>query len=81
MRKEQVMLDQLTVSVRRLARSGLPGAAKRLSVPLVRVSAGHNQVLAVAQGDIAMLRGVTDAAADVADCTCPDACERDHANE
>jgi hypothetical protein len=27
------------------------------------------------------LRGVTPAAADVSECTCPEPCERDHANE
>ncbi|CAN5771417.1 hypothetical protein BH23CHL7_BH23CHL7_05640 [soil metagenome] len=30
---------------------------------------------------IASLRGISDAAADVAECTCPEPCERDHANE
>jgi hypothetical protein len=27
------------------------------------------------------LRGISDAAADVSECACPEACERDHANE
>jgi hypothetical protein len=32
-------------------------------------------------GDIGPLRGVTETAADLAPCTCPEPCERDHANE
>jgi len=36
---------------------------------------------AMRQAEIGMLRGVTDAAADVSECTCPELCERDHANE
>ena len=32
-------------------------------------------------GDVGALRGVTGASADVAECTCPEHCERDHANE
>jgi hypothetical protein len=32
-------------------------------------------------GDIGALRGVTEAAADLSECTCPEPCERDHANE
>ena len=37
--------------------------------------------LAASMGDTGALRGLTDAAADVAECTCPEPCERDHANE
>jgi len=33
------------------------------------------------QAEIGSLRGVTPAAADVSECTCPEPCERDHANE
>jgi hypothetical protein len=33
------------------------------------------------QAEIDSLRGVTPAAADVSECTCPEPCERDHANE
>ena len=33
------------------------------------------------QDEINSLRGVTPAAADVNECTCPEPCERDHANE
>jgi hypothetical protein len=49
-------------------------------VPLVRLE-GEDAPVAVAQTDIASLRGVTDSAADVSECTCPEPCERDHANE
>lgn len=74
------MLQQLSTSIRHLAR-GATWSANRSSEPWVRVGDGWADAVSVAQGDIAMLRGVTIAAADVADCTCPDACERDHANE
>jgi len=37
--------------------------------------------LAASLGDVGALRGLTDTAADLAPCTCPDECERDHANE
>jgi hypothetical protein len=33
------------------------------------------------QAEMGSLRGVTVAAADVNECTCPEPCERDHANE
>ena len=75
------MLDQLSMSVRRLTRNAIPVANRRLSVPNVRFGDGSVESVTVAQGDMAMLRGVTVAAADVAACTCPEACERDHANE
>ena len=31
--------------------------------------------------DTSALRGVSEATADLAECTCPGTCERDHANE
>lgn len=74
------MMEQLTDSVRRLARGAVAGTG-RMSAPLVRVGDLPAEAVVVAQGDIAMLRGVTAAAADQADCTCPEHCERDHANE
>jgi len=49
--------------------------------PLVRLDDTAEAPLTVAHTDIASLRGVTDAAADVSECTCPEPCERDHANE
>ena len=75
------MLQELSASIRQLARGAVWNTSGRRAEPLVRIGDGSAEALAVAQGDIAMLRGVTLAAADVADCTCPDACERDHANE
>lgn len=72
------MLDQLTASVRRWT-GGSSGS--RQPAPLVRLGDGEDHPVAVAQTDIGMLRGVTTAAADVAECTCPEPCERDHANE
>jgi hypothetical protein len=49
--------------------------------PLVRLDDTAEAPLTVAHTDIASLRGVTDAAADVSECMCPEPCERDHANE
>ena len=43
-------------------------------------SAGIEAVTA-SVAEIESLRGVTDAAADVSECVCPEPCERDHANE
>jgi hypothetical protein len=43
-------------------------------------SAADDPVLA-RQAEIGSLRGVTPAAADQSECTCPEPCERDHANE
>ena len=40
-----------------------------------------NVELVADMSDVGALRGVTDAAADLAPCTCPGPCERDHANE
>ena len=75
------MLQELSTSIRQLARGAVWSTNARRAEPLVRVGDGSAEALAVAQSDIAMLRGVTLAAADVAHCTCPEACERDHANE
>jgi hypothetical protein len=68
---------QLTESLRRWY-NPIP---RTPAVPLVGLGDGTDAPTAVAQTDIASLRGVTDAAADVSDCTCPEPCERDHANE
>jgi hypothetical protein len=79
-RKEREMLQQLTASVRRLTTT-IPRGGNASATPLVRLGDGSDAPVAVAQTDIGMLRGVTDAAADVSECTCPEQCERDHANE
>jgi hypothetical protein len=71
------MFDQLTESVRRFAGATSAGGSE----PLVRLGDGSDHPVAVAQTDIGMLRGVSEAAADVSECTCPEPCERDHANE
>ena len=71
------MLEQITSSIRRWT-SSLSGAGRP---PLVRLGNGFENAVAAAQTDIGSLRGVTRAAADTSACTCPDACERDHANE
>jgi hypothetical protein len=68
---------QLTESLRRWY-NPIP---RTREVSLVRLGDGSDAPVAVAQTDIASLRGVTDSAADVSECTCPDPCERDHANE
>ena len=70
------MLQELTTSVRRWA-----GIATHSKQPLVRVGDGPSDATHLAQQDIGSLRGVSDAAADQAPCTCPEPCERDHANE
>ena len=75
------MFEQLSSSVRRFAAAADPIESDRSSVPLVGLGDGTEHPVAAAQTDIAMLRGVSDAAADVAECTCPEPCERDHANE
>jgi hypothetical protein len=74
------MLNQLTASVRRWTN---PSTTRGSDVaPLVRVDDGSDDPAThVAQTDIGSLRGVTNAAADVNECTCPEPCERDHANE
>ena len=43
--------------------------------------ASTNVELVAELGDVGALRGLTDATADLAECTCPEPCERDHANE
>ena len=73
------MLQELTTSVRRWARLVGDSDADRAS--LVRVASTSDDAVAAAQTDIGMLRGVTPAAADTAECMCPEPCERDHANE
>ena len=73
------MLQQLTA---RCAAS--PGVRLRPDNAQARAGAArrrHARVGCSAQRDIGMLRGVTPAAADTAECTCPEPCERDHANE
>lgn len=71
------MLEQLSVSVRRRAAAFIkPGYAGDQP----NDSAIAHPVL-VRQAEIDSLRGVTPAAADVSECTCPEPCERDHANE
>jgi hypothetical protein len=71
------VLQELTHSVRRRAAALIdPG-----------VQSGQSTDAAIAhpvlerQAEIDSLRGVTPAAADVSECTCPEPCERDHANE
>ena len=72
------MLEQLTASVRRMA----PVRGRAAQAPLVRLGdASEDHPVHLAHSDIAMLRGVTNAAADLNECTCPESCERDHANE
>ena len=75
-RKEREIM-QLTEQLRRWY-NPIP---RPQEVPLVRLGDGTDAPVAVAHSDIASLRGVTDAAADVSECTCPEPCERDHANE
>ncbi len=73
------MLDQLTESVRRFAG---PARGRSAQMPLVRLGdASEDHPVDLAHSDMAMLRGVSNAAADLNPCTCPDPCERDHANE
>jgi len=74
------MLSQLGASVKRFT-SGMIANDTGRNTPLVRVGGGGDDAVVVAQSDIGMLRGVTSASADLADCTCPEPCERDHANE
>jgi hypothetical protein len=73
------MFQELTASVRR--RVGMAGSSATDATPLVRVGETPGDAVVVAQTDIGMLRGVTPSAADTAQCACPEACERDHANE
>ena len=71
------MLQQLTLSMRRQAAALFDrrADARPAELPLV-----DDPVLA-RQAEIGSLRGVTPAAADTSECTCPEPCERDHANE
>lgn len=73
------MLHEITASVRRWA--GLPAQTDAPRQPLVRLGDEPHEAVSTAQTDIGSLRGVTPAAADTAECTCPEPCERDHANE
>lgn len=55
-----------------------------MTMPLERSDTlGSAEIEAVAStaAEIESLRGVTDAAADLSECVCPEPCERDHANE
>jgi hypothetical protein len=70
------MLQELTASVRRFA-----GISSNQKTPLVRVGENPSGALDQAHIDLGSLRGMTAAAADQADCACPESCERDHANE
>ena len=70
------MIQELTASVRRWA--GIPINQPE---PLVRSGDKPEDALHVAHSDLGSLRGMTPAAADQAPCTCPEPCERDHANE
>jgi hypothetical protein len=70
------MLQELTASVRRWA--GLPVTD---SPALARLGDKPANAVLVPQTDVESLRGVTSSAADQQPCSCPDACERDHANE
>lgn len=71
------MIQQLTHSVRRQA-AALFGVR---SESLIATDARPDDPILARQAEIGSLRGVTPAAADVSECTCPDPCERDHANE
>jgi hypothetical protein len=69
------MIHELTSTVRRWA--GLPTDTP----PLVRIGETPEKALDLAHRDLGSLRGLTPAAADQQPCTCPEPCERDHANE
>lgn len=70
------MLQELTLSVRRRA-----AALIDPDVPSQTNEVALAHPVLVRQAEIDSLRGVTPAAADVSECTCPETCERDHANE
>jgi hypothetical protein len=75
------VLDQLTTSIRRRAVAALdPRQEFGVRDEAARREAADHPVIS-RQAEIGMLRGVTTAAADVSECTCPGPCERDHANE
>jgi hypothetical protein len=71
------VLQELTHSVRRRAAA--------LLNPDYQTDKSTDPAIAhpvlVRQAELDSLRGVTPAAADVSECTCPEPCERDHANE
>lgn len=71
------MIHELTTTVRRWA--GLP--TEKTQQPLVRLGETPDNALDLAHSDLGSLRGMTPAAADQTPCTCPEPCERDHANE
>ena len=73
------MFQQLSASVRRFTAPVVRGRSS--AAPLVRLGEGTDHPVHLAHSDIAMLRGVTNASADVTECACPEQCERDHANE
>jgi len=72
------VLDQLTTSIRRRAADVL---YPRREFAAREETVIEDHPVLTRQAEIGMLRGVTDAAADVSECTCPELCERDHANE
>jgi hypothetical protein len=72
------MLEQLTTSIRRRAVEALD---PRGEFALRETDVLDDHPVVVRQNELGSLRGVTPAAADTADCTCPEPCERDHANE
>ena len=72
------MLDQLTTSIRRRAVEALDPRGEFATRDL-GVLDDHPVV--AAQNEVNSLRGVSPAAADTHPCTCPESCERDHANE
>jgi hypothetical protein len=72
------MLEQLTTSIRRRAVETLDPRGE-FALRNADVMADHPVV--TRQNELDSLRGVTTAAADTAPCACPEACERDHANE
>jgi hypothetical protein len=71
------VLHQLSISVKRQA-AALFG--DRFDARGAHDALPEHPVVA-RQAEIGSLRGVTAAAADVSECTCPESCERDHANE
>lgn len=61
----------------------MDSSTNAIGVPGVPDPTGNSGIDAVSAtaAEIELLRGVTDAAADVTECVCPEPCERDHANE
>jgi hypothetical protein len=70
------VLQELTHSVRRRA-----AALINRGYDSNRSDSAIAHPVLVRQAELDSLRGVTPAAADVSECTCPEPCERDHANE